>query len=546
MKQLNTLLALLLCAVVTQVNAQAQEGRFLQEVFTDVSVTNDVTYGVNATLIALPFVGEAIPEELKLDIYEPMGDDDFESRPLVLVAHSGNFLPVPQNASIIGTRRDSSVVEVCTRLAKMGYVAAAISYRQGWNPLAPTQPDRALGLIQAAYRGVQDARTAVRFFKRTAAENGNPYRIDSDRITVWGNGTGGYVSLAAASLDQYSEIITTTNGPGKFLLDLNEDSVPETPMLVESIHGDVEGKTVGVDVMGVFGVPAGDTLSYPNHVDYSSDFQLCVNIGGDIGDISWVDEKTPPMIIFQSAFDIFAPYDDGVLVVPTTNDPIVRVQGGKAIMEKATELGLNQVFIDANIDDVFTEQAKNNSALAEHEYFEGLSPTVLPPNALGIDEGVVIDWWDPEALAPSDPPLPWNQLPHPAGGTFHEQGMVGNMGMSAEKARANLDTIFGYFTPRAYAALDLAPLVNVKELASADVKLSVQPNPATNMVLFSSEASNPILDVELYDLNGRLLRTFRGVDNSYFFLHRQDLRTGLYVAKVRFESGIVAKRIIFE
>lgn len=549
MKQFNTLLALLLCVVMTQVNAQ--EGRFLQEVFTDVKVTEGVTYGVNATLLALPVVGEAIPEVLMADIYEPEGDE-FGARPLVVVVHTGNFLPVPQNAQINGTRTDSSAVEICTRLAKMGYVAASIDYRLGWNPLAQSTPERALGLIQASYRGVQDVRTAVRFFKRTVAENGNPYQIDPDRVTLWGNGTGGYIVLGAATLDRYTEILTTTNGPAKFLIDTDGDSAPDAPMIVDVIHGDVEGKALGIDVTGAFGL-AGDTLNYPNHVDYSSDFQLSVNVGGALGDISWLEANVPPMMTFQSAFDIFAPYDDAVLIVPTTGDPIVRVQGGKAIMEKVTQLGTNQVFVDANIDDEFTQRARENSAIAGHDYFEGLVPQVTGPNSSGIDEGVVIDWWNPNGIAPGtiseDFPngIPWTLLPHPSGGSFHEQGLLANEGMSAEKARANIDTIMGYFMPRAYAALDLANSgpVNVKELASADVNLKVQPNPATDMAILSSDAENPMLEIELYDLSGRLLRVFREVNNDYFFIHRQDLRNGLYLAKVRFESGVMTKKLMF-
>lgn len=115
------------------------------------------------------------------------------------------------NQTTSGTRGDSINVEIATRLAKLGYAVAICSYRLGWNPTAPTQPERALGLIQAAYRGVQDARTAVRYFKRSVAEQGNPFSVDTSRIVLWGEGTGGYVTLATATLDNFNEIITTTN-----------------------------------------------------------------------------------------------------------------------------------------------------------------------------------------------------------------------------------------------------------------------------------------------------------------------------------------------
>ena len=58
---------------------------------------------------------------------------------------------------------------MATRLAKMGYVAAVASYRLGWNPVATTQTERVYTLINAAYRGVQDSRAAVRYFRKGVA-----------------------------------------------------------------------------------------------------------------------------------------------------------------------------------------------------------------------------------------------------------------------------------------------------------------------------------------------------------------------------------------
>jgi acetyl esterase/lipase len=72
-----------------------------------------------------------------MDIYEPVGDDDNGPRPVMLVFHSGNFLPFPSNNGTGGDQRDSVVVEVCTQLAQRGYVAAAVDYRKGWNPVDP-------------------------------------------------------------------------------------------------------------------------------------------------------------------------------------------------------------------------------------------------------------------------------------------------------------------------------------------------------------------------------------------------------------------------
>jgi len=318
MKRIFTLLTL---ALTISVSMTAQE-RYLDEVFTDVTVTEDVVYGTNATLLTFAEFGEAVPEDLMMDIYQPAGDS-LTDRPVVLVFHTGNFLPNLVNGQISGTRKDNGPSEVCRQLARRGYVAASVTYRKGWNPLADTQPVRALGLIQAAYRGIQDGRNAIRFMRKTVAEDGNVYGIDPDKIVGWGNGTGGYLVLGLATLDDYLEIPTATNGPGKFLLDLNADGTPETPMVVPEYHGDIEGKVLTIAPNGAFGPPMGDTTNYPNYVDYSSDLNLAINAGGDLGDISWLDENSTPILTVQSAFDIFAPYEDAVLVVPTTGDDIV-------------------------------------------------------------------------------------------------------------------------------------------------------------------------------------------------------------------------------
>jgi hypothetical protein len=506
-------------------------------------------------VLPLPVAGEALPEELKMDIYRPADqDDELAARPVVLVFHTGNFLPNVTNGGITGTRTDSSVVEICTRLAQHGYVAASCTYRSGWNPLAASQPLRALGLIQAAYRGVQDGSTAIRYFKHTVANLDNPYGVDTTRITAFGVGTGGYLTLGLGHLDRYNEILTTTNGPGKFVFDPGTGT--PVPMVVQAYHGDIEGKVTTIAPDGAFGYPAGDTTTYSNWPAHTSDFQLCVNVGGALGDISWLEEISVPTISIQSAFDIFAPYDDATLIVPTTGDNIVRVQGSLQIARKQEQLGTNQPWKDAMIDDEWTRAAQAAAARAGHEYIEGLMPIARDANSIGRDEGTAIDWWDPNAATPANSPcmgLPWNVCPHPAGTmemplTFHTQGLLLNEGMSAEKARTNIDSIMGYFYPRAYITLDLAALVSsTDEVISAnEVQLTLAPNPASADVILSSAEVSPMREVQLFDLNGRLLRSYSNIDNNYYYINRGDLPSGTYIVRVAFDEGIASKKLMLK
>ncbi|MFN4884886.1 MAG: alpha/beta hydrolase, partial [Bacteroidota bacterium] len=320
MKKIYTFL--FMCFVMLSATAQ----RYMTPQFSSVDVQTSVTYGVNATVLYYSVLNEAVPEALVMDVYTPSGDTE-TNRPVILYFHTGNFLPFPQNQGTGGTRTDSTAVEICTRLAKLGYVVASCDYRLGWNPIAPTQEERVNTLINAAYRGVQDCRTAVRYFRKSVAESNNPFGIDPSRIAVWGQGTGGYITLAASGIDNYTDILlpkfTTSAG---------------IPMVLDFVNGDIYGTSVGVNPLD------GDTLCYPNHVGYSSDFTVAVNMGGACGDISWIDATDNPIVSFQVPTDPFAPYYTGTVIVPGLNLPVVEVSGSYEVQYALSQYGNNGVF----------------------------------------------------------------------------------------------------------------------------------------------------------------------------------------------------------
>ena len=536
MKKLNTLFAFLLLFCALQLNGQ----RYLAEVFSDVEVTYDQAYGVNATVLLVSIAGEALPESLEFDFYEPAGDTIAE-RPLVVMFHTGNFLPIQLNGSTQGSRGDSSVVEMATRLAKMGYVVAMVDYRLGWNPEAETQPERALGLIQAAYRGIQDGRTAFRYFRKTYEEDDNPWRVDPERITAWGVGTGGYITLGLAYFDKFSEVATTQFPAGKFLTDLDGDPSTLEPMVIPGINGDVEGTSVGVMTdppLPPF--PAGDTLCYPNWVGFSSDFNLCVNVGGALGDLSWMEDGDMPLISYQTPSDPFAPYESAVLIVPTTGDPIVEVQGAKLSVEKANEFGNNDVLgtYPGLADDPYTQGAVAASATAGHDYFEGLYPFIRATNQFGQEEGDPWSWWEPAI---------WDAIPHPSGaGSYHQVGLFNNADMSPEKARMYIDTIVGYFAPRAYEALNLIVTSTEDLLTESEVQVDIAPNPATKSVFIRTAAEDVIENVVLYNLSGKVVRVFSEVKANELMIERNSLPPGIYMAKIGLENGVLTKKIMFK
>lgn len=539
MKKINTLLFGILILMMVPLVSSGQ--RYLEETFPEVEVTRDLIYGVNATILLLPQVGQAVPEPLEFDYYEPK-DDDAEERPLVIYLHTGNFLPIILNQTNSGSRTDSASVEVATRLAKLGYCVAMIDYRLGWNPTAPTQPQRALGLIQAAYRGIQDARTAIRYFKKTYSEEGNPFGVDTSRIVLWGQGTGGYISLATATLDEFIEIATTTSPPGKFLTDLDGNPATLEPMVIPQYNGDIYATSVGVaPATGLPPIPPLDTLCYPNHVGYSSGFQLCVNMGGALGDISWLEAGDPPMISYQTPSDPFAPYESAVLIVPTTGDPIVEVQGGLTVSEKANMLGNNSIFDD--VDNVYpqfkvySDAARTGSASAGHDYQEGLFPLVRATNIYGQEEGDPWSFWDVAF---------WDALAHPSGlGSYHDVSLFNNADMSATKARMYIDSIVGYYAPRAFLALNL--MTATEELLDENlIEVKVSPNPAPDFTLVQTPEAYPIESLEVYDFNGKRVQWRHNINNNFVRIDRMGLPSGLYLIKLKFEQGVIAKKVVFK
>jgi len=506
MKQLNVLLLLTLFSA----SISAQNNRYFDQVFSNVTVTADQTYAVNATVlfVAPPpnGAGQAIPQALKVDIYEPSGDTE-TARPLIIMLHTGNFLPPQVNGGCSGTRKDATDVSMATRLAKMGYVVAVADYRLGWNPVASTQTERIYTLINAAYRGVQDVNTCVRFFRKDEAVGGNNYGIDPDKITVWGIGTGGYIAAAAATLDT----ITDTYIP-KFL-------TPQGPMVLEFLSGNVEGTTYGINP-GVPGLPfpAGDTLGYVNHVGYSSEFNLAVNLGGALGDLSWIEAGEMPIISFHNPTDPFAPCGTAiVLVPPPINLPVVEVTGSCGFQPILNNVGNQDAMIAANLTDPLSVKAKTLNG-----NIEGFYPF------LGNDSS-------PWAFAASS--NPYGLTTDPMCETF------------AATHTAYLDTIIAYFAPRACIVLGLGncnTTVGAKDLSTSQVGMSAIPNPTDGDFTLKTDEHFTMQSIELVDIAGRLCATIQNVNNNQYTVARNGLAPGVYFARVRFNEGMVTQKVILQ
>ena len=167
--------------------------------------------------------------------------------------HTGSFLPAVLNGQATGSKSDNSIVENCTRWAKKGYVAIAMSYRQGWNPTSPSQSVRTATILQAAYRGIQDAKAMVRYMRKTEAEDGNPYGIDESKIVMGGQGTGAYLSMGYITLDTVSELFIYP----KFFDTSDPNPANHTPLIAPNFG-------LSMDTVYGFGnIDGSDTAYYP-------------------------------------------------------------------------------------------------------------------------------------------------------------------------------------------------------------------------------------------------------------------------------------------
>ena len=490
-----------------QSQAQSFQRYLCPKWFEDVTVTKDIVYGVNATVLYYAQVG-VIPDTLKLDLYEPTGDTE-PKRPLVLLFHSGSFLPQAFTGLATGDKEDHAMREIANKLAKRGFVVASCNYRLGWNPLAQAQDTLLGSIMNAAYRGIQDTRTAIRFFKHDA-DTDNDYRIDTTKIVVWGNGTGGFLSLGAATLDDYNSEIAACcpSESGKFYLGGN-------PVVHPSVNGNIYGTSDG------FAPDSANTqLCYANWVGYSSDFQLAVNMGGAVPDISWVDSNSVPTISYHVKADQLTPCETGI-VYSAFEIPIIEVSGSCDYQAAQNSLGNNYAWITANLTDPWTMHANGPDP---NGFYAFVTDTVT--------NNAPWDFWSSgDTIA--DPTWP----------------------LDVESAKQTIDDALWYFAPRACITLGLGcdlsgewweqPCINdIDEVQEQKIDLRIAPNPAMNYVYFSTKEF-PMQRIQIYDLTGRLVKEHADLNSFEFEMQRGNLVNGVYFAQVWFEDGFLSKQIIF-
>jgi para-nitrobenzyl esterase len=318
--------------------------RFKLEVFPSTHSESNVQYGQ-----AIGYNGNN--NLLYADIYMP-ASDSVGARPLVILMHGGFFL--------FGSKSDPYQVELCTRLAKRGYVAVSISYRLGANLIAQ---DVSAEFSAAAIRAVQDAKAAIRFF-RNNAETVNQWNIDPDQIFLGGYSAGAVAAVHAAYLTQFPS------------------TQPWLDALITTLGG-MEGNS------GTPGV--------------SSSFNAVVSLIGAILDTSLMVAGGMPIASIHGTADDVVPYDSGTVSLLGMN--IIDLQGSSRVHQKATQLGIDSRLWSIPGADHYPQdisQATRDSMISYVAYF-------------------LADYVDCQALGMAEPEAGFRMYPNPSAGALHIQ-----------------------------------------------------------------------------------------------------------------------------
>ncbi len=289
--------ALLCCFLIANTVLSAQDYRYTNTQFSTVVTTTDVLYGTAPALDA-PYTVESSTTtvDLLLDLYLPVGDTH-TNRPVLIFIHGGAFT--------VGNKTHDDMVAFCNYYAKKGYVTASISYRKGFNVAGNTN----MHGTRAVYRGIQDGRAAVRYFRAHASS----YGIDPNQVYMVGSSAGAFVALHALYMDESSE-------------------KPSEAGSVDYVNTTTPFNHTAPD-LGL--VDAGDYLSYigkPNGV---------IALWGALQHTDLITENNnEPVFLVHGESDAIVPFAVGYpFSMPLFND----VYGSQPIAQRITDLGLTNL-----------------------------------------------------------------------------------------------------------------------------------------------------------------------------------------------------------
>lgn len=194
MKKILTFCIVLL-VITSNIYAQptdCQSNRYQQQVFNNIRVTEDITYGTAPNVLGFN-------QSLQIDFYEPDPSEEYlGKRPLAVMFFGGAYL--------LGSKKDADMVAWCDSLAHYGYACASVEYRLDNAPNIAL-PGRG---VRAAYRAIQDGRAAIRYLLEDP--NGFGFNIDPDHIYTGGESAGAITAIHIAYMEEAERPADTYSG----------------------------------------------------------------------------------------------------------------------------------------------------------------------------------------------------------------------------------------------------------------------------------------------------------------------------------------------
>ena len=523
------LITFLILCVLTFNFSLAQNDRYVDEVFDSVTVTKDIQYATNMSVVlsavglgpTLPTGGHPLAPPLVFDFYEPKGDSLAE-RPLIVYLHTGTFAPIFLNNNPTGSRNDYATKTMCERFAKRGYAVANVEYRLGWNGGAGgSLAANSISLIKGVYRAIQDTKAAVRYFYRDAKDSSNTYKIDTNKIALVGQGSGGWVALGYASVSDTSDIRL-----GKFLS-------PQGDMLIDL-------DSIG-DWNGYGGHPS---QNMENNAGYSSKIQMVCSMGGGMGALAWLKAGNVPMAAVHCRTDNVAIYTTGDVnvttalgLVPITTD----ISGSYDVIDSANKLGNNTSI--SGISDAYSTAAYNASLKIVDSIDKGLGiigqpvENLFPFVTANANESAPWEFWDSATTVNGAANLGKD------GAAILAGAAIGNPDMSIQKATAYMDSTLGFFCPRLVKALMLAgPTVDVMENTSFS-DILIYPNPVSGTINFN--ATSKIKSIKIYNQLGTLVKQFNPNSLNYNF-NTEEMPNGIYISQISTTEKDYVEKVILK
>ena len=525
------LLLNVICSIICvglSLQASAQE-RFIDPVFDSVVVTSDVPYGSNYSRLPILAGQSDVPLDLPLvmDVYEPAGDT-LGDRPVVIITQGGDFLPAVLNLTPYGDKLDSAMVAFSMAFAKRGYVALSINHRTGWNPANPEEIERTKGILEASVSATQDMRTAVRWVRKHAREDGNTFGLDSTRIAVGGEDAAGFAAWNVAFLDDLADAALP-----KFLDFRNN---PPTLVVDTTVWGNIDGTKEGV-------------FSVANYPDYSSEVSMVFSLQGGLGDFAWIEAGDPPAVGVQNIADWNS---DGIRdVSPGSTGDRLFADGAftDTVIHRSAELGNNDVFRNANLE----AHPIVAASLAQSEGLPGMMILNVPrlegqvqcDSTAGVDADSYgnnndpWNWYNEQWYAAA-----WGQVQVSSAAVEICRQNLGNPNDAAQ-AKTYVDSISTYLGAHMVLAMGIegtSLATNAQENLKADLNFSVFPNPTAGKLTISGNEA--IQSLQLLSVQGQAIQINAQKGRKELSIETGNLANGLYILQVEYAQGRVNQKII--